>query len=115
MLRQSPVREHVQVRLRYEGLSPLYDVVSTVYYPELSREMAMKIGAEYSSEKVTPRDFDQLAKKAGLGRALVRIRVPEVAGRVIDGLAKVDIAHAVAEKVATLPGQRAEGMRKSFR
>lgn len=96
-------------------LSPLYDLVSTVYYPELSREMAMKIGGEYSSEKVTPRDFDQFAKKAGLGRALVRIRVPEVAGRDIDGLAKVEIAHPVAEKVATLTGQRAEGMRKSFR
>jgi serine/threonine-protein kinase HipA len=34
-------------------LAPLYDVVSTVYYPELSPEMAMRIGKEYSPEKVT--------------------------------------------------------------
>jgi len=29
------------------GIAPLYDLVSTIYYPELSRNMAMKIGAEY--------------------------------------------------------------------
>jgi serine/threonine-protein kinase HipA len=42
-------------------LAPLYDVISTIYYPELSTDMAMKIGREYSSAKVTPRDFGQLA------------------------------------------------------
>src|SRR5208282_2736915 len=36
-------------------LAPLYDIVSTVYYPELSPDMAMKIGGEYLSEKVTAR------------------------------------------------------------
>lgn len=95
-------------------LSPLYDVVSTVYYPELSRQMAMKIGRESSSEKVTSRDFDQLAEEAGLGKALAHSRVPQVAGRVIDSLAKVEIAHPVAEKVATLIRQRAERTRNSF-
>ena len=50
-------------------LAPLYDIVSTVYYPELSRDMAMKIGGEYSSEKVTARNFEQLAEEAGLGQA----------------------------------------------
>jgi serine/threonine-protein kinase HipA len=29
-------------------LSPLYDVVSTMYYPEPSRDMAMRIGEQYS-------------------------------------------------------------------
>src|SRR6185369_10589162 len=38
-------------------LAPLYDVVCTIYYPELSRDMAMKIGGEYSSEKITARHF----------------------------------------------------------
>jgi len=96
-------------------LSPLYDVVSTVYYPELSREMAMNIGDEYFSEKVTPGDFAQLAEEAGLGKAMARTRVPQVAERVINGLAKVEIAHPVAEKIAQLIKQRAERTRKSFR
>ena len=96
-------------------LSPLYDVVSTLYYPELSREMAMKIGGEYSSEKVTARNFEQLAEKAGLGKPLVRGRVPEMAERVIGALAKVEIAHPVAKKVAGLIRQRSEKVRDSFR
>ena len=32
-------------------LAPLYDIVSTIYYPELGRDVAMKIDGEYSSER----------------------------------------------------------------
>jgi serine/threonine-protein kinase HipA len=92
-------------------LAPLYDVISTVYYPELSRDMAMRIGSEYSSEKVTARDFAQLAEEAGLAKPLVRARVPEVAGRLIAALAKMEIAHPAARKVAALIRQRAEKAR----
>jgi serine/threonine-protein kinase HipA len=42
-------------------------VVSTVYYPELSRNMAMRIGEQNSSEKVTLRDFEKMAEDARLG------------------------------------------------
>jgi serine/threonine-protein kinase HipA len=97
------------------GLAPLYDVVCTLYYPELSRDMAMKIGGEYSSEKVTVGNFEQLAEEAGLGKPLVRARVPQVAERVIAALAKVEIAHPVAEKVAALIRQRSEKVRDGFR
>jgi serine/threonine-protein kinase HipA len=97
-------------------LSPLYDIVSTVYYPDLSRDMAMKIGKEYSSENVTAKDFEQLAEEAGFGKALVRRRVPELADTVIASLAKVQIANATAEKVAALIRERCEkarGLRES--
>ena len=97
-------------------LSPLYDIVSTVYYPDLSRDMAMKIGKEYSSENVTAKDFEQLAEEAGLGKALVRRRVPELADTVIASLAKVQIANATGEKVAALIRERCEkarGLRES--
>ncbi|PYT26895.1 MAG: kinase [Acidobacteria bacterium] len=95
--------ENLEIRL-----SPLYDVVSTVYYPELSRDMAMRIGDEYSSEKVTAKNFEQLAQEAGLGKPLVRGRVAELSERVIAALPKVEIAHPVAEKVAALIRQRSE-------
>jgi HipA-like C-terminal domain len=36
---------------RETSLSPLYYIVSTVYYPELSRDMAIRIGGEYSRRK----------------------------------------------------------------
>ena len=96
-------------------LVPLYDIVSTVYYPELSREMAMKIGGEYSSEKVTARNFGQLAEEAGLGKPLVRARVAQMTGRVIAALGKVDITNPDAEKVAAMIRQRSEKVRDSFR
>jgi serine/threonine-protein kinase HipA len=92
-------------------LAPLYDFVSTLYYPELSRDMAMKIGGEYSSAKVTPRNFEQL----GLGKPLVRVRVPQMAERVIVALEKVKIAHPDAEKVVALIRRRSEKVRDSFR
>jgi len=72
-------------------LAPLYDAISTVYYPELSNEMAMKIGDEYKSERVAPRDFDTLAEQAGLAKPLVRRRVPELAQAVLDTTSKIKI------------------------
>lgn len=96
-------------------LAPLYDVVCTVYYPELHNEMAMKIGNEYASEKVAPRDFEKLAEEAGLGKPLVKRRVPELADMVIDAIPKLEITNPVAEKLAALIQKRAENARNSFR
>src|SRR6202142_2049337 len=80
-------------------LAPLYDVVSTIYYPELSQDMAMKIGGQYSSERVMPGDFEKLAEGAGLAKPIVRRRVPELAETTIAGLGKMEIAHPTAEAV----------------
>jgi serine/threonine-protein kinase HipA len=96
-------------------LSPLYDVVSTVYYPELSRDMAMRIGEQYSSEKVTPRDFEKLADDAKLGKPLVRERLKEVTERVRDSLAQVPVTDPVAEKIAEMISQRSEKALAAFR
>lgn len=95
-------------------LAPLYDAISTVYYPELSNEMAMKIGDEYKPDKVTPRDFEKLAGQAGLARPLVRRRVPELAQAVLDATGRVRIDHEVARKVAALVRTRCETTLKRF-
>jgi serine/threonine-protein kinase HipA len=68
-------------------LSPLYDVVSTLHYPELSRDMAMRIGEAHSSEAVTTRDFERLAEDAKLGKPLVRSRFLDRNGRARQGRA----------------------------
>lgn len=96
-------------------LAPLYDVLSTLYYPELSRNMAMKIGSEYSSERVTGENFEQLAEEASLGKRLVRERVSELAEKVLAAIAKVDIAHPVADKVAMLIRRRSESAKQGLR
>jgi len=110
LLYQGVGTENLEIRL-----APLYDIVSTVYYPELSKEMAMKIGGEYLSEKVTPKDFERLAEEAGLGKPLVKQRVPEMADAVIGALGKIKIANPVAEAVAALIRAHCETMRNSFR
>jgi len=110
LLYQGVGPENLEIRL-----APLYDIVSTVYYPELSKEMAMKIGGEYLSERVTPKDFERLAEEAGLGKPLVKQRVAEMADAVIGALGKVEITNPVAEAVATLIRARCEITRNSFR
>lgn len=39
------------------SLSPLYDVVSTAIYPNLTNKLSMKIGTHYEIDKVTKEDF----------------------------------------------------------
>ncbi|MCK5556449.1 MAG: type II toxin-antitoxin system HipA family toxin, partial [Alphaproteobacteria bacterium] len=43
-------------------IAPLYDVLCTAYYPELSAKMAMKLGGEYEAEKLFSRHFEKLAE-----------------------------------------------------
>ena len=102
--------DNLQIRL-----APLYDIVSTIYYPELNHDMAMKIGGEYSSEEVLPANFERLAEEAGLAKPIVRHRVPELAETVIANLAEIEIANPAAEAVAALIRKRCEGVRSTFR
>ena len=93
---------------RFEGLvfAPLYDLVITVYYPELSKKMAMKIGGETESLKVSAEPFERLAIDAGLTVPMVKKRVPELAEQVLANLNKVKIPHPVANELAELIEQR---------
>jgi len=96
-------------------LAPLYDAISTIYYPELNTDMAMRIGREYSSDKVTPKDFEQLAGDAGLAKPLVRRRVPELATAAIEALDKINITEKVSHEVAGLIRKRCTRAREEFR
>ena len=96
-------------------LAPLYDAISTIYYPELNTDMAMRIGREYSSDKVTPKDFEQLAADAGLAKPLVRRRVPAVATAAIEALDKINITDKVSDEVAGLIRKRCVRAREEFR
>jgi serine/threonine-protein kinase HipA len=96
-------------------LAPLYDAISTVYYPELSDEIAMKIGSEYKSERVTPRDFEKLAEEAGLAKPIVRRRVSELAESILSTMSNVAMVSPVAEAVAALIRKRCDTIRDRFR
>jgi serine/threonine-protein kinase HipA len=97
------------------SLAPLYDVISTIFYPELNTDMAMRIGREYSSDKVTPKDFEQLAEDAGLAKPLVRRRVPDLATAAIEALGRMKISDKVSEEVADHIRKRCARVREEFR
>jgi len=104
--------------LLYRGprpvLAPLYDLLSTAVYPELTPKMAMKIGSKYRFDEVQARHWDQFAEAAGLARAACRKRIGELARR-LPGAARQLQAEAgrgfaglpVIEQIAGLIEQRA--------
>jgi serine/threonine-protein kinase HipA len=96
-------------------LAPLYDVVSTAAYPGLSRRMAMKIGGEYESERVGPRQIEKLAEETKLSAPLALNRVPELAERVIATLPAVIPEHPAAKEVATQIEGRCRQTLRRFR
>jgi hypothetical protein len=75
----------------------------------------MKIGSEYQSEKVTPKDFEELAEEAAFAKPMVRRRVPELADAVVTALARVTISNSVAEALAALIRERCDAIRDRFR
>lgn len=103
------------VKHRETRLAPLYDILSTAYYPGLSEEMAMKIGRQYSSDRVMRTDFETLAEEAGLARPMVSRRVPELAETTMAALDKIELAHPVTEAVAALIRKRCQTVLGRFR
>ena len=96
-------------------LAPLYDVLSTTYYPDLAKKMAMKIGGEYESEKVQPKNFEQLADEAGLAKPSVKRRVQEVAETVLSKAPELITEHPTTKTVAALIESRCTKVLQKFK
>jgi serine/threonine-protein kinase HipA len=95
-------------------LAPLYDLLSTTYYPQLSNKMAMKIGGKYLADKLFPRHFTKLANDIAFSEALVRKRVMELTDTVLAELTKMTISHPVTEKLARLIMQNCQTLLQRF-
>lgn len=72
------------------SLAPLYDLLSTVAYPELSPKLAMKIAKRATLEEIGPETWTAFAEDVALGAPFVRRRVKELA----------DASRAAARQVA---------------
>jgi serine/threonine-protein kinase HipA len=96
-------------------LAPLYDLVSTVFYPELTDRMAMKIGKQPKSALVCPKDVDRFAADAGLGAAQTRARIPTWASRLLEEIPGIERPHPVSESVASLITERCKDYERRFR
>jgi serine/threonine-protein kinase HipA len=79
--------------LLYSGgerrLSPYYDLVSTLAWPTLSKNLAMKIGGCESVNAFTIGDWERMAKKTGLGWPMIRERMTESCHNVLNKLGEV--------------------------
>lgn len=80
-------------------LSPLYDQVCTLAWPELSADLSMKVGSAWKLAEVSPEHFQQLAKETGLGWPLVRGRLTNLCERIIESTGKMKATEPAAEKV----------------
>ena len=96
-------------------LAPLYDVLSTAIYSELTPKMAMKMGGKYKFSEVQARHWDQFAQAVGLGQAQARKRVlalaramPEKARQLQSDPARGFAGHAVVDQIVALIAQRAD-------
>jgi serine/threonine-protein kinase HipA len=70
----------------HEGprLAPLYDLLATVAYPDLSPKFAMKIGKRATLAELDAKGWAAFAADAGLGLPLIRRRVAEISKGVVE-------------------------------
>lgn len=47
-------------------LAPIYDCVSTIEYPDLTRKLSMKIGSHYEIDKICDDDFNFLSEQLNI-------------------------------------------------
>lgn len=100
---------------RERRLAPFYDLVSTLYWPELSRPLAMKIGGCDSIDAFSIGDWKKMAAESGLGWPMLRERMAEDCRAV---LSKLDIVRdqtreygeETVERLQENIGRRAEKM-----
>lgn len=96
-------------------LAPLYDLVCTVFYPELTKKMAMKIGGEGKSSLVLPKHVARFAKDAGLAVPLTLARVAALAKALSAAIPDIEKPHEISEQVAALIAERAESFVHRFK
>jgi serine/threonine-protein kinase HipA len=95
-------------------LAPLYDLVCTVYYAELTDKMAMKIGGEAKSTLIYPSQIERFAAAAGLAAAQTRARVSALTERLLGEIPGIEKPNAVSEGVAALIKERCNDYRSRF-
>jgi serine/threonine-protein kinase HipA len=96
-------------------LAPLYDLLATVAYPELSPSFAMRIGNRATLAELDAAAWAVFAADAGLGLPLVRRRVAEIskgvlekATAVAEELARPELDRTAIEQFANMIRERAD-------
>lgn len=81
-------------------LAPLYDLVSTIAWPELASRLAMNIGHGKSVNDINPARFKRLAEECDLGWPMVRERIDDLADRTMNAVKSTESTGDVPAKDA---------------
>jgi len=102
-------------------MAPLYDLLSTIAYPDLSPKMAMRIGKRATLAEMDAVGWQTFAKEAGVGLPLVRRRITdlvdstaEAVARVVEDISDLCIDSARINHFADLIAGRAKLVRVSI-
>lgn len=79
------------------SMAPLYDLVSTVMWRDISTRLAMNIGHGKAVNDMNPANFRRLAEEGELGWPLVRERIASVVRRTLDAASDVADSSGIAE------------------
>jgi serine/threonine-protein kinase HipA len=96
-------------------LAPLYDLLATVAYPDLSPKFAMKIGKRATLAELDAKGWAAFAADAGIGLPLIRRRVAEISNGVLEKatvvaaeLSRPELDRTAIEQFADMIRDRAE-------
>jgi len=78
------------------SLAPFYDLLSTVAYPDLSPNLAMKIAKRATIEEIGPTTWTAFADDIGLAASFIRRRVQELSDGVSGHVLSLPAAAALA-------------------
>jgi serine/threonine-protein kinase HipA len=95
-------------------LAPLYDLICTPVYSNLSKKMAMKIGKADELSDVDPRQFEKLADDIGFSKPLIKRKVTDQAKKLLQLIAKVEITHPVTNEVRKFISDHCSTVLKRF-
>ncbi len=70
-------------RPRQVEMAPLYDLLSTVQYPDLSQRFAMRIGGRRTLEEINPSDWTKFAGEIEMRPPFVRKRVQDTSAAIL--------------------------------
>ena len=85
-------------------LSPMYDVLTTTFWPWVSAELPMRIGGVTGARDVTPRHWEKLALDNGLDSARVVGQARSMAGRVLANISEAysDVEPRIRDRIVML-------------
>ena len=79
----SPVSGTKRATIRF---APVYDIISTIVYPESTRNMALGINGVYDIDSFSEELFEAAAEKAGLGKKMAMQRFAKMKNQFEDAL-----------------------------